>query len=78
MYDVRLPKGSLENALYVALNALEESASMARRLAVRAHEHKQDHAASCFEERARRAGEQVNLIRRAVSDGSPGSAEGIA
>jgi two-component system chemotaxis response regulator CheB len=46
-----------ENALYVALNTLEQSASMSRALATRGREHGQDHAASRFEERARKAGE---------------------
>ena len=67
---------ALESALYVALNTLEESASMSRTLAARAREHKQDHAASRFEERARKAGEQVNLIRQALSDDSPDLAVG--
>lgn len=69
---------ALENALYVALNALEESALMSRTLAARARENKQGHAASRFEERARKTGEQVDLIRRALSDDPSGSAEGIA
>ena len=65
---------ALENALYVALNTLEESASMSRMLAARAREHGQDHAAARFVQRAQKAGEQVDLIRRALSDGSPESA----
>lgn len=67
---------ALENALYMALNTLEESASMSRALAARAREHGQDHAASRFEERARKAGEQVDLIRWALSDGAPDATEG--
>ena len=69
---------ALENALYMALDALEESAAMSRTLAARAREQKQGYAASRFEERARRTGEQVGLIRRALSDDQAASAEGIA
>jgi two-component system chemotaxis response regulator CheB len=67
---------ALENALYMALNTLEESASMSRMLATRVREHGQDHSASRFEERARKAGEQVDLLRRALSDGAPDATEG--
>ena len=48
---------TLEDALYVALNTLKESASMARTLAARAREHKQHHAAARFEQRAQESGE---------------------
>lgn len=67
----------LEHALYTALNTLEESASMSRSLAGRAREHGQNHAAARFEERARKAGKQVDLIRRVLSDGTPDSAGDI-
>jgi two-component system chemotaxis response regulator CheB len=43
----------LENALYMALNTLEESATMVERLATRSHEHGRNRAAARFEERAR-------------------------
>jgi len=68
---------ALENALYVALNTLEESAAMSRTLANRAREHRQEHAATRFEERARKAREQVDLIRRVLSDGTPDSGGNI-
>jgi two-component system chemotaxis response regulator CheB len=65
----------LEEALYTALNTLEESASMSRRLAGRAREQKQDHAAGRFEERVRKTAEQGELIRRALKDGAPDATE---
>lgn len=53
---------ALENALYVARNALEESAVMAERLATRSREH--EYAAARFEERAREARGWAATIRR--------------
>ena len=44
---------ALENALYVALNTLAESAAMSERLTTRSHNH--EHAARRFEERAQDA-----------------------
>ena len=54
-----------------------DRASMSRVHAERACEHGQDHATSRFEERARKAGEQLGLIRRVLSDGTPDSVENI-
>ena len=57
---------ALENALYVALNTLEENALMAERLAARSREH--EHAAKRFEERARDARRQAATIRQVLTE----------
>ncbi len=63
---------SLESALWVALRALEESASLARRLAERSQERTNQRAVSMFEEKARRAEGDAKLIRAILSkDGDP-------
>jgi two-component system chemotaxis response regulator CheB len=56
----------MENALYVALNTLEESAAMMERLAGRSRE--QEHAAKRFEERARDARRQASVIRQVLTE----------
>jgi two-component system, chemotaxis family, protein-glutamate methylesterase/glutaminase len=66
---------TLENALYVALNTLEESAVMAERLAGRSRGLEQGHAAGRFEERARNVREQAAVIRRVLIEG--GAADAI-
>lgn len=58
---------ALENALYVALNILEENADMGDRLATRSREHEHEHAAKRFEERAREARRQAAVIRRVLT-----------
>jgi two-component system, chemotaxis family, protein-glutamate methylesterase/glutaminase len=57
----------LENALYMALNTLEESAAMVERLAARSHEHGHNHAAARFEERSREARGRAAVIRRILT-----------
>ena len=61
---------ALEGALYVALNTLEENALMADRLASRSRELRHEHAAARFEERAREARKQGEIIRRVLMEGS--------
>jgi len=55
---------ALENALYAAMNTLEESVLMADRLAARSREQQHEHAAVRFEKRAREARQQAETIRR--------------
>jgi two-component system, chemotaxis family, protein-glutamate methylesterase/glutaminase len=59
----------LDAALWAALRALEESASLARRLAAQARKRNHVHSAVRFDERARTAESQVELLRRAVITG---------
>jgi two-component system, chemotaxis family, protein-glutamate methylesterase/glutaminase len=58
----------LENALYMALNTLEENAEIAERLAVRSRERLLLHAAERFEERAKEVREQAVLIRQVLTE----------
>jgi two-component system, chemotaxis family, protein-glutamate methylesterase/glutaminase len=58
----------LENALYMALNTLEENAEIAERLAARSRGHQLLHAADRFEERAKEAREQAVVIRRVLTE----------
>jgi two-component system chemotaxis response regulator CheB len=60
---------ALENALYSALNTLEESADMSDRLAARAREHEHGHAAARFEARAQDARRRAAVIRRVLTEG---------
>lgn len=62
---------TLENALYVAMNTLEESALMADRLAARSREQQQEHAAARFEQRARETRQQAETIRRVLISDEP-------
>jgi two-component system chemotaxis response regulator CheB len=57
---------SLEGALWVALRALEESASLARRVAERARGQHHDLPAERFEERAREAENSALVIREVL------------
>ena len=59
--------GALEEALYIALNTLEESAIMSERLAARSREYQHDHAVKRFEERANDARERAEKIRRVLA-----------
>lgn len=59
---------ALENALYVALNTLEESATMSDGMALRAREHGQAHAAVRFEKRAEDARQNAAVIRRILTE----------
>jgi two-component system chemotaxis response regulator CheB len=60
----------LENALYTALNTLEESAAMAERLAARSRENEHEHAARRFEEQARSKRQQAVVIRQVLIAGA--------
>ena len=61
---------ALEEALYAALNTLEEAAEVADRLAARARRSGHARAAERFERRARRAREQTTTVRRVLTDGA--------
>jgi two-component system chemotaxis response regulator CheB len=61
---------ALEDALYVALNTLEESGLMADTLAARSREQGHGHAAARFEKRARSAHQKAQTIRRLLTDGA--------
>ncbi|HKH12071.1 MAG TPA: chemotaxis protein CheB [Rubrobacter sp.] len=58
---------ALEEALYAALNTLEEAAEMADRLAARASQGGQARATERFEARARRSRERATAIRRVLA-----------
>jgi len=58
----------LESALYLALNTLQESATMSERLATRSHENGQNHAAASFEERAREAKRRAAVIQQVLTE----------
>ncbi|MBN8229579.1 chemotaxis protein CheB [Corallococcus macrosporus] len=64
----------LDAALWAALRALEESASLSRRMAARARERNHLRSADRFDERARAAEAQVELLRQAVVTGPAPSA----
>ena len=61
----------LEQALYVALNTLEENALMADRLTARSRELGHDHAEARFEKRAGEARQQAKTIRRVLTEDAP-------
>ena len=58
----------LEQALYVALNTLEENALMADRLATRSRDHDHVHAAERFERRAEESRQQAKIVRRVLTE----------
>ena len=58
----------LENALYMALNTLEENAEIAERLAVRSRARQLLQAAERFEMRAKEVREHAVVIRRVLSE----------
>ena len=60
---------SLEAALWVALRALEESSSLARRVAERARDRNQNLSALRFDERASEADRSASLIREVLLGG---------
>ena len=60
--------GTVEDALYMALNTLEESADMSERLAVRSRQDARRHAAARFEERAKDARKRAETIRRLLTE----------
>ena len=57
---------ALDGALWAALRALEESASLARRMARRAQERNHLHSARRYEERAHSTEQQAELVRQLV------------
>jgi two-component system, chemotaxis family, protein-glutamate methylesterase/glutaminase len=68
----------LENALYMALNTLEENAEMAERLAARSRGRQLLHAAERFEERAKEARERAVVIRRVLTEDTSEAPTGTA
>jgi len=68
-------QSALEGALWAALRALEEQASLARRLAVRGRELKQTKSAARFDDRATAAERQAALVRDALRHGLSSAAE---
>ena len=58
---------AIEDALYVALNILQENAGMSEKLAGNARERGMNGAAARFDERARNAREKADVIRRTLS-----------
>lgn len=54
----------VDEALWAALRALEESAALARRMADRSREHQHHHSADRFKERAEEAEAQVLVLRQ--------------
>jgi two-component system chemotaxis response regulator CheB len=61
---------ALEDALWVALRALQESESLANRMAQRAQERGSTHSAAQFSEQAEAAHERAEIIRRALKSGT--------
>jgi two-component system, chemotaxis family, protein-glutamate methylesterase/glutaminase len=61
----------LENALYTALNTLEESAAMCDRLAKRSRKYQREYVAARFEKRAREVRQQAAVIRRILTKELP-------
>lgn len=62
----------LEESLWVALNTLEESASIAWRLCYDARRRNHLNLATRYEERARHAQQRVDLVRRVLESGALG------
>lgn len=60
----------LENALWGAMRALEEKASLARRLSLRAQERSHERAAVRFESQAEDAERSIETIRLVLTDGA--------
>jgi two-component system chemotaxis response regulator CheB len=67
----------VDEALWAALRALEESAALARRMAIRAKEHQHQHSANRFEERAEEAEAQVLVLRKLLLGGSAPDADAM-
>jgi two-component system chemotaxis response regulator CheB len=66
---------TLETALWVALNTLEEGAQMSQRLVTEARARGHEHAAARFEKRAQKTTEQAILIRQALANRSQNTTE---
>ena len=63
---------ALEEALWIALRALEESSALAARLATKARDRQHIKSAERFEEQSQDAQKRANVIREALLNGSPG------
>ncbi len=63
-------KDGLEGALWAALRALEENATLTRRLASRAHEKNLELSAASFEKRTRTTEHHAHLIRQVLLNSS--------
>jgi two-component system chemotaxis response regulator CheB len=61
---------ALEEALWIALRALEENVSLSKRMAQRAQEHGSKHSAKQFNEQAEAAHERAEIVRRALKYGT--------
>ncbi|QAT82222.1 CheB methylesterase [Corallococcus coralloides] len=70
-------QNQLDGAMWAALRALEENASLSRRLAAQARERSHHRSALRFEERARTAEAQVSLLRQAVLAAPPPGAASL-
>ena len=68
---------ALEGAMWSALNTLEEGAQMSQRLAADSRARGHEHAAARFEERAQKTRGQADLIRQALSSGTPDVPEDV-
>ena len=68
----------LENALYMALNTLEENAEIAESLAAQSRGHQLLHAAERFEKQAKEAREQAAVIRRVLTEDTSEAPTGTA
>jgi two-component system, chemotaxis family, protein-glutamate methylesterase/glutaminase len=63
---LEINRDKLEDTLYFALNKLQESATIAGRLAARAHKGGQEMAAARFEERERESRQHAETLRRVL------------
>ncbi|MHA7627747.1 chemotaxis protein CheB [Corallococcus sp. M7] len=70
-------QNQLDGAMWAALRALEESASLSRRLAAQARQRSHERSALRFEERARTAEAQVQLLRQTVLAAPPSGAASL-
>jgi two-component system, chemotaxis family, protein-glutamate methylesterase/glutaminase len=69
---------ALEEALWVALRALEEKASLANRLAARMEKRGNDRSATAFRTRAEAAHNQAAVLRRLLLEREPDTAVGAS
>jgi two-component system chemotaxis response regulator CheB len=69
-------RSSLEAALWAALRALEEQASLARRMAVRARDLGQSKSATRYDDRAHSAESQARVVRDALRLGASPKQDG--
>lgn len=71
---------AMEDALWVALRALEEKAALTERMAVRARELQQRYSAGRFAEQAQTARQRATLVRQLIlkeNNGSESTANGV-